>query len=499
MKKFITIILCTFCLVPVFGQTIYSLDDFHQQAIDANKSIQITRERLAVAENLKKAAFTQFFPKITANGSYQWNQKNISLLAADALLPVGTQSSDGSFSFRMDQINNAVTLLPGGVPSILDSDGNAFDPTTNPEKIQFKDYAYLPKSAMEFDTQNIFVGTISVVQPIFMGTKIIQLYNIAKNTQNIAALANDEALQKLIISVDENYWRIVSVYNKKELAKDYCKLLEKLYNNVKIAEDEGVATKVDLLNIRVKLNEAQMSLTRAENGYALCKMALFEICGMDINANVELADNNIEQKLVKIEAPVDPEEVLGKRAEIKTLNMAYNIAEANRKIMASRFMPNIIANANYIVSNPNSYNGYVNEFGGMFNAGITISIPILHWGDELFTYRAAKHQSRIIELRTQQAENLIKLQLSQQHFKLQESNKSLDMTIKNVETAQENLNYAQDAYNEGLITASDLMKAQTAWIKAKSDRIDSSIDLRMCNLYFKRAQGEDIYQPTTEK
>ena len=48
---------------------------------------------------------------------------------------------------------------------------------------------------------------------------------------------------------------------------------------------------------------------------------------------------------------------------------------------------------------------------------------------------------------------------------------------------------ATEGFNEGVITSTDLLGAQTAWLSAKSDNIDASIDVKLCNLYLAQSQG----------
>ena len=244
---------------------IYSLDEYRTMALQQSKTVLISKEKLKMAEELRKAAFTQFLPNFSANATYMWNQKNISLLSEDALLPVGTKAADGSFSLRPDQVNNSWTIV-GGQAVPLDADGKPFNPKTNPEKIQWKDYAYLPKSAMEYDIHNVFAGGVGFVQPVFMGNKIRELYNIAKSAEQVAALDDKQTERDIVIEVDEAYWRTVSLINKQKLAMKLTTLLEKLNSDVENMLKEGIATKGDLLNVRVKLNKAHLALTRAVNG-----------------------------------------------------------------------------------------------------------------------------------------------------------------------------------------------------------------------------------------
>ena len=468
---------------------VYSLEEYRAMALGQSKTILISKEKLKMAEELKKAAFTQFFPNFSANATYMWNQKSISLLSEDALLPIGTRAADGSFSFRADQVNNKWTMVEGqAVP--LDSEGKPFNPKKNPEKIQWKDYAYLPKSAMEYDIHNVFAGGLGFTQPIFMGNKIRELYNISKSTEQIVALDDKQTERDLIIEVDESYWRTVSLLNKQKLARKLTDLLEKLNSDVENMLKEGVATKGDLLNVRVKLNEAHLALTRAENGVRLSSMALYQLCGLNINGNYGLADEDISQQPLSYQIDFDINKILDSRLELKKLEQLNKIESSKVKIMKGRFMPTIALSANYLLSNPNSYNGYENKFGGMFNAGVVVSIPIFHFGDKIHTLRSARYSQRIVNYQIQEAKEKIELQVTQSNFRFQEANKKLTSAQSNIASAEENLKLAEIAYKEGLISITYLLGAQTAWVSANSDRIDASIDVRLCELYLMRAKGE---------
>lgn len=475
---------------------IYSLDEYRTMALQQSKTVLISKEKLKMAEELRKAAFTQFLPNFSANATYMWNQKNISLLSEDALLPVGTKAADGSFSLRPDQVNNSWTIV-GGQAVPLDADGKPFNPKTNPEKIQWKDYAYLPKSAMEYDIHNVFAGGVGFVQPVFMGNKIRELYNIAKSAEQVAALDDKQTERDIVIEVDEAYWRTVSLINKQKLAMKLTTLLEKLNSDVENMLKEGIATKGDLLNVRVKLNEAHLALTRAENGLRLSRMALYQLCGLNINGNYGLADEDITQNPIEINIDYDINKVLDSRIELKKLEQLNKIESSKVKIMQGRFMPTIAISGNYLVSNPNSYNGYKNKFGGMFNAGVVVSIPIFHFGDKVHTLRSARAAQRIVDYQIQDAKEKIELQVSQSSFRVQEANKKLTSAQSNIAAAEENLKLANIAYKEGLISITDLLGAQTAWVSANSDRIDAGIDVRLCELYLLRAKG-DAFKTTTK-
>ena len=473
--------------MQLYSQQKISIEECRQMALSKNKGLEMTTESLKAARQLKAAAFTQFFPNFSATGAYTWNQKNLSLLSEDGLLPVGTKMTDGTFGFTADQISNGWTLVDGS-PLPLDANNVPFNPKTNPEKIQWKGYALLPKESMEFDIQNVYVGTIGFIQPVFMGGKIKELYKIAKYGVNLAEAQNENKTTELLLEVDEAYWRIISIENKVKLAKEYKTLLEKLHSNVEIMIEEGVATRADLLKVKVKLNEAEVSLSRAEDGLNLSRMVLNQLCGLNLEKEYKLSDADLDKEFEQTKL-IPVKQAIENRPEIKALSQFENIAKSNEKIMFSRFLPNVVLAGNYIVSNPNSFDGFKNEFGGMFSVGVVASVPLFHFGDKVHTLNAAKSQSKIASLQLEEVKEKLELQIKQSAYKMSESLKKKTTAEHNVDQADENLRYATEGFDVGVIPSTDLMGAQTAWLSAKSEKIDAEIDVRLCNLYLAKSLG----------
>lgn len=488
--KLIALIAAVTCALQISAERVLTLQECREMGKKNSKQAQINQEDYEAAKALRQAAFANFFPRLTANAGYVWNQKNISLLAEDALLPVGGMGADGSFTATdpTNQWSNSWTMLPNGTPAPLDADGNPFDPTANPEKIQWKNYAYLPKEAMEFDIHNMFAVSVGITQPIFMGGKLRQLYNIAKANEQIASIKANSEDGETLVSVDEAYWRVVSVTNKLRLAEQYRDLLVRLNNDVQAMVDEGVATKADLLKVRVKLNETEMTLAQAQNGLTLSKMALCQVCGMPLDSQFEVDDTDLKD-ITLTDENLSMDGVYESRKEIQMLEQAEKIAKSGVRIAASQFMPNIVATATYTASNPNIFNGFDKSLKGFFNAGVVVNVPLAHAND-FFEYRAAKHKAKTVSLQLDEAREKIELQANQSNQKVNEANKKLLRAQSNLKSADENLRMAQESFTEGVIPSSDLMQAQTAWLAAHSDEIDAAIEVKITRLYLLKNTGK---------
>lgn len=456
MKR--TILLLTFVVTVscMHAQRMLTLEECRNLAIQNNKELQISGEKIKMADNEKKAAFTKYFPQLSANGAYMWNQKDINLL------DMGTLSSSLSSSLGgLAQLPMIQHLMSG-----------------------VNDMQHL-------DVQNIWVGNVSLVQPVFMGGKIVNYNQITKFAKQLAESMNNLQLQDLIYKTDETYWQVISLVNKKKLADAYVDMLRKMDSDVTAMIYEGVATEADGLSVKVKLNEAEMAQTKVENGLALTRMLLAQICGLSLEEDLSLADEKLDNFPVETtQASADLNEAFMNRNELRSLDLATKIYKRKERIALAEMLPNVALAANYFVTNPNVFNGFKNDFAGMFNVGVMVKVPLSGWWEGTYRRNSAKAETRIKTLEWQDAREKIELQVNQSVYKVNEAGKKLIASSRNMENAEENLRRANFGFEEGVIPALNLMEAQTAWVSARSSLIDAQIEVKLTEVYLSKALGK---------
>ena len=456
MKR--TILLLTFVVTVscMHAQRMLTLEECRNLAIQNNKELQISGEKIKMADNEKKAAFTKYFPQLSANGAYMWNQKDINLLDMGALSSSLSSSLGGLAQLPMIQ------HLMSGVNDM-----------------------------QHLDVQNIWVGNVSLVQPVFMGGKIVNYNQITKFAKQLAESMNNLQLQDLIYKTDETYWQVISLVNKKKLADAYVDLLRKMDSDVTAMIYEGVATEADGLSVKVKLNEAEMAQTKVENGLALTRMLLAQICGLSLEEDLSLADEKLDNFPVETtQASADLNEAFMNRNELRSLDLATKIYKRKERIALAEMLPNVALAANYFVTNPNVFNGFKNDFAGMFNVGVMVKVPLSGWWEGTYRRNSAKAETRIKTLEWQDAREKIELQVNQSVYKVNEAGKKLIASSRNMENAEENLRRANFGFEEGVIPALNLMEAQTAWVSARSSLIDAQIEVKLTEVYLRKALGK---------
>ncbi len=456
MKR--TILQLTFVVTVscMHAQRMLTLEECRNLAIQNNKELQISGEKIKMADNEKKAAFTKYFPQLSANGAYMWNQKDINLLDMGALSSSLSSSLGGLAQLPMIQ------HLMSGVNDM-----------------------------QHLDVQNIWVGNVSLVQPVFMGGKIVNYNQITKFAKQLAESMNNLQLQDLIYKTDETYWQVISLVNKKKLADAYVDLLRKMDSDVTAMIYEGVATEADGLSVKVKLNEAEMAQTKVENGLALTRMLLAQICGLSLEEDLSLADEKLDNFPVETtQASADLNEAFMNRNELRSLDLTTKIYKRKERIALAEMLPNVALAANYFVTNPNVFNGFKNDFAGMFNVGVMVKVPLSGWWEGTYRRNSAKAETRIKTLEWQDAREKIELQVNQSVYKVNEAGKKLIASSRNMENAEENLRRANFGFEEGVIPALNLMEAQTAWVSARSSLIDAQIEVKLTEVYLSKALGK---------
>lgn len=492
MNRLYTIFVLMGTLLPAHAQTTLSLDSCRAMALRNNKQLNVAKLQQDVARNMRKSMRTKYLPRIDATGGYEFVSKEISLLSNQKkaeLANLGTSVSNGLGTgvtsmvgalVRQGTISPQTALqlgaLMGNLGSTITQAGNAIGNGIN--------------EALKTDTRQVWAGAVTVKQPIYMGGAIIAANNIADISERMAANNLSRHTQATLYDIDNAYWLVVSLRQKQKLADSYQKLVKKLCSDVHKMIEQGVATRADGLKVDVKVNEADMLVTQAENGVALAKMLLCQLCGLPLDENIQLADENAE--LLNVETARETRQtadVATNRPELRLLQNAVDISRQKTRLTRAAYLPHVALAGGYFISNPNMYDGFQRKFAGAWNVGVIVQVPVWNWLEGAYKVRAAKTATSIAELTMSDAREKIELQIAQSRFKVKEAGKNLSMAMKSVASAEENLRSANLGFKEGVMESTDVMAAQTAWQKAQTQKIEAEVEVKLAQVNLSKALG----------
>lgn len=491
IQRFLFIALAC-CAANVQAQQRLSLDSCRAMALRNNKTLSASRLQLDMAHYKVKAAKTKYLPHVSALGGYELTSREISLLSDDQKASLSSAGTHATGALHSDLSSALSGLAQQGAisPELANGLGNLFGQVGSKLGSVVDGVGQKVVDALHTDTRQIYTVSVMLTQPIYMGGGIIAANRMAKIGEEMAANNIEATTQSTLHSIDEAYWLVVSVHHKKQLAESYLEVVKKLDNDVQKMIAEGVATRADGLKVAVKVNEAEMSLTQAENGLALSKMLLCQLCGLPVENDVHLEDEDSADLVATANVEnTDNSVAMENRPELKLLDNALDLSRQSTKLVRAAFLPQVILTGGYMASNPNLFNGFERKLSGVWNVGVVVRVPLWNWMEGTYKVRASKIASSIVQLERDEISEKIELQVSQCKFKVNEANRRLTLARKNVENAEENLRCANIGFKEGVLQTTDVMAAQTAWLQAQSQKIDAEIDVRLSQVNLKKALG----------
>ena len=464
------------------GTRILSLDSCRQMALRNNKQLGISKLKQDVAENARKSARTKYLPHVSAIGTYEFTSEEVSILNDGQKAALGGLGTFVGGTLQ-STLGSLVATLPPAAQMQMAQDMAKVTEGLNQRGQNIVD-------AFRTDTRNIFAGSVVVTQPVFMGGAIVAMNKMADIGTEMAKNSMDARRHATLYQIDQAYWQVVSLHHKKALAESYLQLVKKFDSDVHKMIDEGVATRSDGLSVDVKVNEAEMTLTKVNDGLVLSRMLLNQLCGLPLNEPVVLKDEQAENiAVVELTPQLDVERAVAHRPELKLLQNTVDLSKQATNVLKAGNLPQVALMGGYAVSNPNVMNGFEKKFAGFWHVGVIVRVPIWNWGDVMYKVRASKGATAIATLELDEAREKIELQVNQTTFKVDEANKKLTMAQKNIQRADENLRTANLGFQEGVISPTVVMEAQTAWLQAQSQKIDAEIDVKLSQVDLQKALG----------
>ncbi len=478
-------LLLAFSVVASAQQTVWTLDSCLHMAERNSHEMLMGKENVKAAEWNRKAMRTNYLPSLDAGGAYFHSSRELSLLSGgqkDALSSMGTSVS-GMLSTAAGSNATLATLLSGmDIPNLVSALNSAGQDV---------------RDAFHTDTRNIYTGSLILTQPVYLGGRIHAANRIADLQTELAGNQLCRTQRDLRVDVEKIYWQTVSLADRLKLAESYQTLVGRFHSDVVRMRTAGVATKADELSMRVQLNEANMSVTRVRDGLSLSRMSLCRLCGQEITDQIRCADESNGDGIL---TPFSPNgegggdsalsEVWNLRPEIRQLDNAVSIYKENVKMVRSDFLPQVVAAGSGLISNPSTFNGYEKKFKGMWAVGIGVKVPVWHWHEGRFKVNAARARVNMAQYQLDDTKQLIELEVKQCRYRSDEARKRLVMARSDQEKADENLRYAEIGFREGVMPTSNVIEAQTAWLKAHSSLIDAQIELRMAFVELQHALGK---------
>ena len=424
---------------------VLNLDSCKYYALQNNKQIIDAQYGVNESEQVKKDAFTNFFPKVNAQaGAMRSNKYFLDMKFPEMNLPV----YDGN---------------PANI-------GTA----TN--------FAYFP--GMEIKMLNYTnAGVIAATQPIYAGGRIRSGYELASLGKNIKEQALTLTTQEVLVKTEEYYWTLVLLEAKRKTLTSYESLLNNLLKDVQVSFNAGLIQKSDLLKVQLKINEINASKLQLENGISLTKMALCQHIGITYSEQLSLQDTTFN-----IASPqlffVEPDVALPNRTEYQMLSQAVDAEILQKRMARGELLPEVA------VSVQGLYLDVADQQETYGIALATLSIPISDWWGGSHKLKESNIKIDRVKNNLLEKSELFKLQMQKAYSQLTESYQQIKVAESATEQAIENVNVVTDNYKAGIVSTSDLLEAQAIYQESIDRLIDAKSTYQIRQVYYRQVVAQ---------
>lgn len=335
------------------------------------------------------------------------------------------------------------------------------------------------------------IAGVSVSQALFDQSVFTGL-KVAKTTREFYQINADLTEEQVIERVANAYYQVYVQQQKLEVVENNLKNANKVKDIIKGQFDNGLARKIDLDRISVRVNNINSIKQQLINAISLQENALKFYMGMPVENKILIPKTAFEVTPQDLSKTAD----VTNRTEYLLLKKQEQLLTFQKKAFQAGYYPTLSLSGgyNYIGQGPEmplfakpADGVYWSDFA---NIGLSLRVPI-------FTGFGTKS-------RVKQANTAIKsLQVDLENTKLaldmafENSKKQIENSLITIANQKENVKLAQEVfsntnnnYTQGLASLTDLLDAENALVEAQNNYTTAILEYKLAEIQFIKSKGE---------
>jgi len=324
--------------------------------------------------------------------------------------------------------------------------------------------------------------------PIFTGFKRINKIKISALDVKSSKYMYSEKINEITAQVKKAY---INVLMAKDLVEIYKKQKEAVLQSLKQAQEyhrEGLITKIDILQAKVKLSQVERNIKKAEGNLKVAKAYLNSI----LNQNLE-EDIKVSEVKFKIPENLSIKELenlaVKKRSIIKALYQNEKQLDYLYKIEKSSFYPEVFAQGKYSYTNQYPYLDPKGNFS--VSVGISLSFQGIK---PYYSALKTKKMKEKLTLKIKQIKNNIKLQVKSAFENFLIAKKNLKIAEDTLKQAEEYYYLLKQQYKNQLASMTDLLNAESSYTSARKGKSISYYQLLKAYIDLEKAVGGSLIE-----
>jgi len=227
------------------------------------------------------------------------------------------------------------------------------------------------------------------VNQVLFNPGMLSNYNKAKLSQAIREQSHEAAREAILCAAKKLYVRAQLALMVVEIRESSENLSLEQYQRIERRYQVGSAIEMDLLSAEVDWRSKTDAAMEARKNAELVLLAFRNLAGIPHSESITLSHEYSD--LPEIPEPVNFGNILANRADYRTLLLAKDLTDIERKAARNAFFPELSASFSYALGGMGNGSSLVGDYDFSSAAlGINVRIPIVAGGARLARVKAAQ-------------------------------------------------------------------------------------------------------------
>ncbi len=303
-----------------------------------------------------------------------------------------------------------------------------------------------------------FSAKIEVQQPL-LNLDMMYQRAAAKKQQELYRYKQQRTREYVQFDVQKAYLNLQLAYQSVAVLEESLRNARQIETNTRNYFNQGLIKKSDLLNVQVNVATVESHLTKAKSMVNSASEALALAMGESpgtvyVTDSLTLTDNS--QSITSTHVAPDRSDLMAMKKAVEATSLMVKSEKMNLLPRINAFGSFQYNDAKIDRFNANSY-----------LVGMKLSWTLFNGTKTYHAINARKAEREKLEVQLKQQQDQSQLELNKAHRDRMDLLSEINRQNISVEQAQESLRILQDRYNEGLVSTTDLLMAQTQLLQQK--------------------------------
>ena len=290
----------------------------------------------------------------------------------------------------------------------------------------------------------------------------------------------DQAIQDLVLGVEQSYYGLYSSQAALQAAQDDTKNAKDDYDAAQEKFAVGLTSKLDALQAQSNYQDSLYKLEQAKGGLESAKASLAQVIGVAADTAFEIAEpsDNLPAGVTKEDASLLIEESLEKRPDIAGLKAEWRSKKAAAHAATTDLLPSLSLGGQASKNNYKYYGVHkASEEDHGYAGYAQVSWNVFDGFYNLNKKRQADRERDIAFERLIEGELALSADVWTKYYSFSTAQNKLVFSESFLASAQESYDLALESYKAGLKSMLDLTQAQAQLSQARSRLIQSRQDV----------------------